>query len=160
MRPALRLLLAGSLLLNLFAAGVIGGGVVMLRHPALWRAHVATGRPIRQAGDALSPDDRLRFRATMRAVFAQSVDLNREERRSRREAAELFTAPVFDAAAVDAALARARAADLELRVRLETAAVAFAAGLSTDERALLADGLARGGPLRRPRFGAAAQKAP
>lgn len=150
MRPGLRFLLAASLLLNMFGAGVIGGGAVMLRHPAYWRAHVAAFRPIREAGDALSPDDRLRFRSTMRAVVAQSADLAREARQSRRRAAALFTAPAFDAGAVEAALAQARAADVELRVRLETAAVAFAASLPAGERVLLAEGLAHGGPLRGP----------
>ncbi len=150
MRSAPRLLVAASLLLNLFAAGVIGGGLVVLQHPTLWRAHVAASRPIREAGDGLPPEDRLRFRATMRAVIAQSVDLGREARQSRRAAAMLFRAPVFDADAVIAALARARAADVELRARLETAAVAFASGLPADERILLAEGLAHGGPLRRP----------
>lgn len=149
MLPGPRFLLAASLLLNLFAAGAIGGGMAMLRHPVLWRGPVAAPRPIREAGDALSPDDRLRFRATMRAVIAQSVDLNRQARQSRREAAALFTAPVFNVAAADAALARARTADVALRVRLETAAVAFAAGLPAEERVLLAEGLSHGGPLRR-----------
>ena len=36
------------------------------------------------------------------------------------------------------------------RARLETAAVAFAANLPATKRALLAQGLERGGPLRHP----------
>jgi uncharacterized membrane protein len=148
MHARFRFLLAASLLLNLFAAGAAIGGLAALRHPGLLRHPPIPFGPLREAGDGLPPPDRARFRATMRHVLGQGRDLGRTARANRREAARLFIAPTFDVAAADAALARARAADFELRVRLETAAVAFAATLPRDERALLTQGLERRGPLR------------
>ena len=151
MRRSLRVVLAASLLVNVFAAGAIGGGLFMLARPGVWRslAGVAS-RPIRAAGEELPSPDRGRFRQAMRQVVEESGGLLRTARESRQAAADLFVQPQLDQAAVAAALGRARDADILLRARLEAAAVAFAATLPADERALLAQGLERGGPLRRP----------
>ena len=149
-RPV-NVLLAASLLFNVFAAGAIGGGLLMLAKPGLWRS-VATGqpRPIRAAGDALPLPDRGRFQKAMQQVLRDNRDLPRTARESRETAAQLFVQPHFDEAAVSAALERARDADIQLRTRLETTAIGFAATLPAEERALLAQGLERGGPLRHP----------
>lgn len=162
MRRSLGVVLAASLLVNVFAAGAIGGGLFMLSRPGVWRSPpiVAGPQPIRSAGMQLPPPDRRRFRQTMRRVVEDSADLVRTARESRREAAQLFMQPDFDQAAVSAALERARNADVLLRTRLEAAAVDFAANLPADERALLAQGLERGGPLRRPRQASEAPKPP
>ena len=148
MRRGLRFLLAASLIFNLFAAGAVVGGLAVLFRPGLLHPHPVLLRPIRQAGDALPAPERMRFRAAMRQVLVGGEELARTARESRREAAELLVATRFDPQAVDAALARARDADIALRSRLETAAIAFASGLPADQRELLAQGLARGGPLR------------
>jgi uncharacterized membrane protein len=142
-------LLALSLLGNLFAAGVIAGGALALHRPGFFHPRPPPGiaRPIREAGDALPAPDRARFRRALRAVVREDADLVGGARAARLEAGELFTAPQFDAAAVDAALARARDADAEIRRRLEERAVAFAATLPPDERAKLAASLRRAGPL-------------
>ena len=148
-------MLAASLLLNVFAVGALGGGLVtVLRHEG---AGVQGGmraglmhRPIQAAGQGLPAPDRQRFRHTMIEILRDSRDLQQAARADREEAARLFVQPQFDAAAVAAALGQARAADLQLRVRLETAAIDFAAMLPEDERAILAQNLARGGPLRHP----------
>jgi uncharacterized membrane protein len=66
---------------------------------------------------------------------------------ARREAARLFVQPQFDAGAANAALAQARAADVELRTQLEERIVGFAAKLSFEDRRILAEGLSPG-PLR------------
>jgi uncharacterized membrane protein len=146
-----KVLLAASLLVNVFAAGAIGGGLLMLAKPGIWRSlTAATPRPIRVAGDALPPPDRVRFRQTMQQVIRDNRDLPRTARESRQTAAELFVQPRFDEAAVSAALERARDADVQLRTRLEAAAVDFAATLPLEERILLVQGLERGGPLRHP----------
>ncbi len=151
MKRSLRVVLAASLLVNVFAAGAIGGGLFMLARPGVWRSLAGVApRPIRAAGEELPPPDRGRFRQTMRQVVEESGDLLRTARESRQAAADLFVQPQFDQAAVAAALERARNADILLRTRLEAAAVAFAATLPADERALLAQGLERGGPLRHP----------
>ncbi len=144
-------LLAASLLVNVFAVGAIGGGLLMLLRPGIWQSFAGVApRPIRTAGDELPPSDRERFRRSMRQVLEDNDDLVRKARESRRTAAQLFVQPQFDQAAIAAALDRARNADMLLRSRLEAAAVDFAAVLPADERSLLAQGLARGGPLRRP----------
>ena len=162
MKRPLGALLAASLLLNVFAAGAIGGGLFMLSRPRVLRSlTVAPLRPIRAAGDALPAPDRGQFRQAMRQTVEANRDLLRTAADSRRAAAELFVQPQFDQAAVSAALQRARDADVLLRTRLEAAAVDFAATLPAGERALLARGLARGGPLRHPPpAGGAAGKAP
>lgn len=145
----LQIALAVSILLNLFALGAAGGAAVMW---ARLKPASASGapprRPLRAAADALSPAERERFRQVMRAAGQETRPIRRQARLNRREAAELFVQPRFDAAAVNAALAQARSADFALRARLETAAVSFAADLPLPERTALAQGLSRGGPLR------------
>jgi len=146
-----RVLLAVSLLVNIFAAGVLGGGLFMLSQTGEGRSFAGVPpRPIRIAGEELPPPDREHFGQSMRQVVEGNDDLVRTAREGRRTAARLFVQPRFDQPAVAAALDRARNADILLRARLEAAAVDFAATLPADKRILLAQGLARGGPLRRP----------
>lgn len=155
----LTLLLAASLLANVFAAGAVGGGLLMLSRQGGGRLHAAAPhRPIIDAGATLPAADRARFAHLVRRTLRDDRDLSRIARESREAAASLFVQPQFDQSAVNAALQRARDADIELRLRLETAAVGFAATLPVDERALLADALARGGPLRHPQHPATAPK--
>lgn len=142
--------LAASLLANVFAAGAIGGGLVMLSHQNTVQPAASPLRPIRVAGNGLPPSTRDRFRAAMRRVVADADGLIRTAREGRETAARLFIQAQFDRGAADAALGRARDADVQLRSRLEAAAVEFAAGLPADERILLAQGLEQGGPLRHP----------
>ncbi len=144
-------ILAVSLIGNIFLAGVMGGGLLMLARQGGWRLQAGVpGRPIRAAGDGLPSPERERFRETMLHVLQSNRDLLRMARESRQVAARLFVQPQFDQAAVVAALGQARDADIQLRIRVETAATAFAAGLPADERQVLAQGLERGGPLRHP----------
>ncbi len=146
-----RVLLAGSLLVNVFLAGaVIGGLAVLLRQEPRQLPAALLQRPIRAAGHGLPLPDRRRFRQLMAQTLRDSHDLLEEARRDRQTAALLFVQPRFDAGAAAAALQQARDADLQLRARLEAAAVLFAAGLPAVERAVLAEGLSRGGPLRHP----------
>lgn len=156
-----RVLLAASLLLNIFAVGAIGGGLVMIARPAVWRSITgASGRPIRAAGDVLPQPERQQFRRMMTGVLRDNRDLEQTAADNRAAAAELFVQPQFDRDAVAAALERARDADILLRSRLETTAVDFAARLPAGERELLADALQRRGTLRQPhRAGAGRQPA-
>jgi uncharacterized membrane protein len=141
-----------SVFLNLFAIGAIGGGLLVMGarggfgpHPAAF-AH----RPVVVAGAQLPAPERMRFNQTMRAVVRDNRALARIARENRRQAAALFVQPSFDQVAIGQALERARQADFDLRGQLEAAAIGFAAGLPLEERAVLAAGLARGGPLREP----------
>jgi uncharacterized membrane protein len=148
----LRTALAASVVLNLFAIGAVGAGAVMwltLGHPPA----AGRGRPIRTAADALPPAERAQYLSVFRAAVADTAPLQRVARENRRLAASLFVQPRFDSDAVNAALERARTADLALRTRLETTMVSFAHDLPQADRVILARGLARGGPLRHPKAG-------
>lgn len=143
--------LAASLFINVFAAGAIGGGLLMLsRQGGVRPPATLSRRPVIDAGLALPVPDRGRFARLMRQMARDNPDLIRIARENREAAADLFVAPQFDADAVNAALQRARDADFKLRTHVETEVVAFAAGLPVDERAILGAGLAQGGPLRHP----------
>ena len=143
----LRIALAVSVMLNIFALGAAGGAMaIWLNGPHAPRA--AKGRPLMAAADALPSADRTRYLALMHDTLRQAQPLQRAARENRRMAAELFVQPNFDAAVVGDAFAHAREADFTLRTRLETAVVGFAKDLPQSEREALALGLARGGPLR------------
>jgi len=141
----LKLLLALSVVVNLFALGALGGGA------AMWFTTSAR-HPIRAAGDRLLSADRLRFHQMFKAVAKEARPLQQSARENRRAAALLFVQPTFDAAAVGEALSRARDADLTARTDVETALVGFAATLPQTERQSLANALSQGGgPLRQPK---------
>lgn len=148
---SLRTALAASLVLNVFAAGALGGGTFMLfRHGAARTGPGALPSGPAAAGQDLPQTERVRFRTTVRAVLAENRDLIRGATEARSTAFELFMQPSFDRAAANEALDRARAADFAVRTRLESAELDFAAGLPVEERARLALGLQRTGPLRHP----------
>jgi uncharacterized membrane protein len=143
----LRIALVVSVILNLFAIGAAAGAALIWSQTG-HEAAAARRRPLFAAGDAMSHAEQARFRAAMQAAQVQARDVRLIARENRRVAAELFVKDTFDAAAVNAALARARDADFALRTRLEAAVVDFAKDLPQPERLALARGLARGGPFR------------
>ncbi len=146
----LRAALAASVVLNLFAIGAVGGGAVMwlsLKHPPA----AGRGRPLRNAADALPAAERAQYLAVFRAAVVDARPIQKAARENRRLAAALFVQPRFDAAAVTAALERARNADFALRARLEATMVSFAQNLPQADRVILARRLSRGGPLRQPK---------
>ena len=146
----LRIALTASLLGNVFACGIIGGGLWVLERERGLRPSSVEGRPIREAGQGLPSADRLRFEETIRQVVVDGRALQRAAVSSRRDAATLFRQPNFDKAAVANLLDKARTAAITLQSRIDNAAIDFAATLPPDERASLAAGLERGGPLRHP----------
>ncbi|MBV2149870.1 periplasmic heavy metal sensor [Sphingobium sp. AS12] len=150
---ALRIVLIVSLVLNVFVIGGLVGAAVMWKRVEAQRPLVGIGRParLREAAQALSPPNRRMLRQTVRAA-AQSLRPQAEQARAaRREAGRLLVQPKFDRAAFEAALARARTADVTIRTRLETAVVDAAAKLPVEERVALADAMDRSGAMRRPR---------
>lgn len=153
-RPRWRLWLLLSVLLNVFLVGSIGGGAwrwwsesahaqrvaaVPAANPA--SAGPASPRGLRFAADGLAPAQRQAFRTGLRDVRRASAELARSSREGRAEVARLLAAPQFDRAAIDAALARTRSADLALRERVEGDVVGFAANLSPADRETLVQGL-------------------
>ena len=105
---SLRAMLAASLMLNVFAAGALGGGTFMLfRHGAAPPGPGALPSGPAAAGQDLPPAERVRFRTTVRAVLADNHDLVRSATEARSDAFELFMQPSFDRAAANEALDRA-----------------------------------------------------
>ena len=139
----LKILLAISIAVNLFALGAIGGGA------ASW-LKTAPRRPIFRAAESLPQGDRDAFRHVLRTVARDARPIQRDARDNRRLAAQLFVQPTIDAAAVNAAMTRARDDDFAVRARLEIAMVGFASTLSQPERTAMARALSQGGPLRQP----------
>jgi uncharacterized membrane protein len=141
----MRIVLMLSVTANIFVASAIAGGSYMWVHGnqafgvgANWR---------RDAGVALPPQEREGYRQMIRQTMRDAQPIFGRAAEGRREAARLFVQPQFDAAAANAALAQARAADVQLRTQLEERIVGFAAKLSFEDRRILAEGLSPG-PLR------------
>lgn len=137
-----------SILINIFLVAGIVGGVLWLR-----AAHPLMGAgSIRIAGAELAKPQRRAFRATLRAARQEARPLAVADRQAREQAAAVMRAAMLDQPALAAALGRVRDADIALRGRIESRAVAFVATLPQADRAKLAEGLMRrSGKLRRAR---------
>ncbi|MFT4257504.1 MAG: periplasmic heavy metal sensor [Pseudoxanthomonas sp.] len=144
--------LLASLALNVFLlGGVLGGAPVWWRW---WqdshRAQAQHGQPrgLRQAAAALPLPLRERLAAELDAARRDNRARVREARDGRRDVLQLLRADTLDSNAIDAALQRARAADMQVRTSLENTVVGFAATLTPEQRRTLADGLSRQGTFR------------
>ncbi|KRB26154.1 MULTISPECIES: periplasmic heavy metal sensor [Mesorhizobium] len=135
-----RNLLIASVVVNVFLAGALAGGAVWIRS-----GKPAQGYSLEAAGGRLPDQQRTLFRKALREVRQESREIIRDGQQARREAADLLRQPVLDTAALSAALERARNADVTVRTRLEQRIVEFAAAASTEDRNMLAEGLARRG---------------
>lgn len=145
----LRIVLAVSIVLNLFLAGALIAGLVSLRADN----RMINAGALRIAGAELPAAVRKPFRQALRQARRAMRPTIAEARSAKIEAAALLRRPTVDQAAVDAALERARAADMTVRAAVERRAVAFAATLSPADRATLADAMQRRaqGPRRAAR---------
>ena len=99
--------------------------------------------PLISAGDALSPESRRAFRKALNEANRRNKPLTQQARAERQAALSALGAPGYDAGEVSRRLASARALDQQARGNVEAALAAFTATLSPQERAALADGLAR-----------------
>ena len=144
---SVRVLVIVSVLLNVFLiGGIVGGGY---RWVAAQRSVAAQqARPLRFAADGLSQERQQQFADDLRQARRDSRTLAQDSREGRLDVAQVMAAPQFDPAALDAALARTRDADVALRMRVEQTIATFAASLSPEERVIFADGLKRDGLLR------------
>lgn len=151
-------LIVGSVLLNVFLLGAIAGGAWrwVAAHGTLHSLmQMETARPgprvaLRFATDDLSPERREQFVEALRAARREGRADAREAREDRRAVLDLLAAPTLDRAALDAALARTRAADSALRAKVESGVADYAATLTPDERLKFAEGLRRSGQWRQP----------
>lgn len=138
-------LVAASLVLNVFLIGALAGGAGWL----IGRSN--PGYSLEAAGGQLPASDRKAFRQALRDVRRESRQVIVEGQQARRDAAEILQQPTLDAAALAAALERARNSDATIRTKLEQRIVEFAASSSLDDRRLLAEALLRhAGRQQRP----------
>jgi uncharacterized membrane protein len=128
----------GLLVLNLFFVGAVAGGAVMWVRQA---GEVQARWPL--AGEDLPDKDRAAFRAALNETRRAAHDTILESQQGRIDAASLLGQPTLDQAALSAALAQTRNADVAVRALVEQRAVAFAATLPVEERRRLAEGLVR-----------------
>jgi uncharacterized membrane protein len=135
-----------SLVLNIFLLGTIAGGTY--RWIAKQKAEViAQQRGLRFAAAELPDARRDQLRQMLRETRRDTLPLTLAARTGRLDVVQALAAPQFDRAALDAALARTREADVALRARVEGTVADFAATLTPDERLKLVDALERHGPL-------------
>lgn len=139
----LKLLLGVSLALNLFLLGIgIGVGVMGAR---MLRDRMETRAPaVWQAARALPQEDRRLLRQMLRDRAIKAAPHVRAAREARREAAELIAAPHYDAAAVTAALSRARTNEMQARSEIDDAILSVLPNLDPQRRAALAGALVNG----------------
>ena len=144
---SVRVLVIVSVVLNVFLiGGIVGGGY---RWVAAQRSVAAQqGRPLRFAANGLSQERQQQFVDDLRQARRDGRAQAQDSRAGRLDVAQVLAAPQFDPAALDAALARTRNADMALRIRVEQTIATFAASLSPEERVIFADGLKRDGLLR------------
>lgn len=140
--------LAVSVAANLFAAAaafVTMTGQARIEQ-RLERPERTEHRPTtRELVAALPEPSRARVRQALReAGLAARADFQ-EARVARREAVALASAPAYDAVAVQALLARSRAAEARGRETLETEATVILGTLSVEERRAFAAVLERRG---------------
>ena len=147
-----------SLALNVLLLGGLAGGAALW-----WREgrDVATmpqtqARGLRQAIDVLPDAQRRNLAADLRAARRDNRILVQGSREARGDVLRLLREEPLDVGAVEAALQRARDADFQVRARVESTVVDFAATLTPAQRAALADGLSQQEALRVRRLDASA----
>lgn len=148
-RPAPILLIA-SLALNLFLAGALG--VFLYRQSQTAPAVAPT---LVTAVQGLTPAHQAAFHTLLEAEGMRLKPLMRNAKTARRTAAQLFSQPTLDSAAVLAALKDARSNEERARGELEEQVVTFAAPLNVEERKSLAVILRRGVKTNRRTLGGA-----
>lgn len=92
-------------------------------------------RSLPAAADGLSSAQRQAFRSGLNELLHTSSRLTRSSHEGRLEVVRLLSAPLLDPSAIDAALARTRSSDIEMRERIEAYVLAYAAALPPSDRA-------------------------
>lgn len=99
--------------------------------------------PLVSAGEALSPESRKAFRRALNEANRRNRPIAQQARAERQAALNALSAPGYDPSEVSRRLATARDLDQQARANVEAALTAFTATLSPQERAALADSLAK-----------------
>jgi uncharacterized membrane protein len=142
----LKTFLIVSLILNVFLLGTVAGGtyrwIATQRAAALAQQH-----GLRFAADELPEARQQQLREALGHTRRDALPLIDRAREGRLDVAQVLAAPQFDRAALDAALARTRDADVALRARIEGTVASFAGSLTPDERLKLVDAMKHHGTL-------------
>jgi uncharacterized membrane protein len=142
--------LIASLVLNVFLLGAIVGGAYQWFAAHGANTSVAQQRALRFAAQPLSAGRQQAFVEALKDARRDGRQFAREGREGRRDVLRLLGAPQLDRPALDAALARTRAADTNLRAQVERGVADFAATLSPEERLAFAESLKLRGQWRQP----------
>lgn len=133
-------LLGVSLLFNIFlVCGAAGSLYEWHSHSrALLAPHP---RGLHQALAQLPEQRQHELRHLLRKTRHENQPLIVAGRAARQGVVQQLQAPTFDRGALDQQLGQARAADIELRARVDHTLADFASGLAPDDRLKLADAL-------------------
>lgn len=154
-----KFVLGASLVLNVFLLGaIVGGAYQWFAARGVTAPVMAQQRALRFAAETLPAERQKAFVDGLKNARREGRQFAREGREGRREVLRLLAAPQFDRAALDAALARTRAADSSLRAQVEGSVADFAATLSPAQRVEFADSLKLRGQWREPQPAANANK--
>ncbi|NPT42955.1 periplasmic heavy metal sensor [Paraburkholderia sp. 1N] len=155
-----KFVLVASLVLNVFLLGAIVGGAYQwfAAHGATVPALAQQRTALRFAAEPLPAERQKAFIDSLKSARREGKQFAIEGREGRREVLRLLAAPQFDRAALDAALARTREADSNLRAQVEGSVADFAATLSPEERVEFADSLKLRGQWREPQPAANAKQ--
>jgi uncharacterized membrane protein len=135
---ASRTALIVSLLVNAFLAAALVAGGIYLTNAMAERANWRQRTPLAVLARDLDPSIRDQLHKSMReAALSASVDFH-EAHAARKDAVDHLNAPTVDAAAVEADLAKARAAEDRGRAKIEAGFIAFVASQPQPVRAKLA----------------------
>jgi uncharacterized membrane protein len=159
---SLKIALAVSVALNVFAAAAVGAVWVArdkIEHRVAEAHKPGRREPVWDVIERMDPAVRDQVKTQLRAAAMQARPDFDEARAARREAIALTGAESFDPVAVAALLERSRASEARGRSRLETGAVETLRQLSPADRKALAPILSRHKPRRDARKPDKAEKA-
>lgn len=159
---SLKIALAVSVALNVFAAAAVGAVWVArdkIEHRVAEAHKQGRREPVWDVIERMDPAVRDHVKTQLRAAAMQARPDFDEARAARREAIALTGAESFDPVAVAALLERSRASEARGRSRLETGAVETLRQLSPADRKALAPILSRHKPRRDARKPDKAEKA-
>jgi uncharacterized membrane protein len=144
-----KILLAVSLLLNIFLIGGVAGGLYQ------WKSHAKpeVAMPqhgLRQALVQLPVARRHELRQLLRQTRTDNQSLIIASRQARLDVVAQLQAPTLDRSALDNDLSKARDADITLRAKVDASLAEFASTLPTNERQALADSLYDRGKAKAP----------
>jgi uncharacterized membrane protein len=127
-----------SLLVNAFLAAALVAGAIYLSNAMAERANLHQRTPLAVVAKDLDPAVRDQLHNSMRDVaLSASADFH-EAHAARKDAVDHLVAPTVDTAAIEADLAKARAAEDRGRAKIEAGFVAFVTSQPQPVRAKLA----------------------